>query len=484
MSKQCYLISGRNGSLLLIVILFLLLSSLAAYSQPPGDVIMKVESYSGVVLGGYVDVEVTLQNNTATAFGGFELLVEYDTTLLTLTDVAEGQLLTDCVWEYFSFRADTIGLVRVVSIADLSNGDIHPECMLADTQGPVAVLTFRLSGDQSLQCQAFPVQFYWMNCWDNAVADTTGDTLFISSYVYEWLNHTPIHEDDEFPTHKGAPDVCTTAITPRLVDFISGHVETYCWTTYRGDLNLNGVAYEIADYLLYIQYFFYGLGVFDINPEGQIAASDVNADGMVLTFVDLIYLYRVIIGDAPPFPSKGGGMPVDTAVFVQDTIRQAVSVQYPDSLAYAFMGFSGDVTLGLAGGEMSLQQVGGAALVYPCTGWKTYFGDGVLLNYTGSGYLTSVSAWDYAGSVPTDIVITAEPGWCGDADGSGGSDIDDVVYLIAYVFSSGPPPEPLNAGDVDCSGDVDIDDIVYIIMHIFGMGPPPCDPDNDGVPDC
>jgi len=62
----------------------------------------------------------------------------------------------------------------------------------------------------------------------------------------------------------------------------------------------------------------------------------------------------------------------------------------------------------------------------------------------------------------------------GDADGSGSVDIDDVVYLINYIFSSGPPPDPPDAGDADCSYDLDIDDVVYLINYIFSAGPEPC----------
>ncbi len=62
----------------------------------------------------------------------------------------------------------------------------------------------------------------------------------------------------------------------------------------------------------------------------------------------------------------------------------------------------------------------------------------------------------------------------GDADGSGGVDIDDVVYLIAYIFSSGPEPIPgICCGDADGSGGVDIDDVVYLIAYIFSGGSPP-----------
>ena len=73
---------------------------------------------------------------------------------------------------------------------------------------------------------------------------------------------------------------------------------------------------------------------------------------------------------------------------------------------------------------------------------------------------------------------------CGDADGSGEVDIDDVVYLIAFIFSGGPSPDPYESGDADCSGEVDIDDVVYLITYIFSGGNAPCDVDGDGEPDC
>jgi hypothetical protein len=65
----------------------------------------------------------------------------------------------------------------------------------------------------------------------------------------------------------------------------------------------------------------------------------------------------------------------------------------------------------------------------------------------------------------------------GDADESGFVDIDDVVYLIAYIFSGGPAPTPDPCcGDANGSGGpapVDIDDVVYLIAYIFSGGPAP-----------
>ena len=87
-----------------------------------------------------------------------------------------------------------------------------------------------------------------------------------------------------------------------------------------------------------------------------------------------------------------------------------------------------------------------------------------------------------------DIWWAGECGKCkyitGDADASGDVDIDDVVYLINFIFVSGPEPVPYESGDADCSHNVDIDDVVYLINYIFSGGPPPGDPDGDGTPDC
>jgi len=75
------------------------------------------------------------------------------------------------------------------------------------------------------------------------------------------------------------------------------------------------------------------------------------------------------------------------------------------------------------------------------------------------------------------IAVIEPPFVIGDADGSGAIDIDDVVYLIQYIFAGGPPPDPIQSGDADCSGVIDIDDVVYLIQYIFAGGPAPCESD-------
>ena len=63
---------------------------------------------------------------------------------------------------------------------------------------------------------------------------------------------------------------------------------------------------------------------------------------------------------------------------------------------------------------------------------------------------------------------------CGDLDQSGDVNISDVVYLVAYIFSGGPAPDPLAAAEVNCDGSINIADAVYIIEYIFTHGAAPC----------
>ncbi len=63
---------------------------------------------------------------------------------------------------------------------------------------------------------------------------------------------------------------------------------------------------------------------------------------------------------------------------------------------------------------------------------------------------------------------------CGDADGNQSVEISDVVFLIDYIFKSGPAPDPTEAADVNLDGAIDIGDPVYLINYIFRSGPAPC----------
>jgi len=107
----------------------------------------------------------------------------------------------------------------------------------------------------------------------------------------------------------------------------------------------------------------------------------------------------------------------------------------------------------------------------------TVYGDLVFTNFPEHQYSTAGAPcpyWRYNRSMDNTYLPAYDLGLCGDADGSGEVDIDDVVYLIAYIFSEGSPPVTEIGGNPDCSGSADIDDVVYLINFIFSEGPDPC----------
>jgi hypothetical protein len=74
------------------------------------------------------------------------------------------------------------------------------------------------------------------------------------------------------------------------------------------------------------------------------------------------------------------------------------------------------------------------------------------------------------------VSLTGEAYICGDANGDTEPNVGDVVYIIAYVFKGGPPPDPECVGDANGDGETNIGDAVYLISYIFKGGPPPVEP--------
>jgi Dockerin type I domain len=64
----------------------------------------------------------------------------------------------------------------------------------------------------------------------------------------------------------------------------------------------------------------------------------------------------------------------------------------------------------------------------------------------------------------------------GDANGSGTINIQDITYLVNYLYKSGPAPLPylLCAGDANCDCKVNIQDITFLINRLYKNGPAPC----------
>jgi hypothetical protein len=64
----------------------------------------------------------------------------------------------------------------------------------------------------------------------------------------------------------------------------------------------------------------------------------------------------------------------------------------------------------------------------------------------------------------------------GDVNADGVISIEDIVYLINYLYINGPEPAcmPITyCGDITADGLVDVSDVIYLLNYLFVNGPPP-----------
>ncbi len=331
---------------------------------------VQIEKTHNTLQGMHTIVDVTL-NKGGEDMGGWDFLIAYDASALFFQAAIPGDMHTICGWEYFNYRYGPFGncgnqcpsgLLRVVAIAETNNGANHPLCLSLDPK-PVVLfsLDFLVSNDRTLECMYVPIRFFWMDCGDNSIAyhpadDPLSSVQAVSRYVidFDLIGHI---EDmySGFPTYTGVQAEClvqddpTKPLPVQFVDFLNGGVDIICVDSIddRGDINLNGTSNEIADAVLFSNYFVKGIGVFNVNVQGQIAATDVNADGLTLSVADLVYQIRIIVGDALPYPKLA---PVPASYTFNDG-----TLSVDSRMGAALAVFAGDITPTLLANNMDMR---------------------------------------------------------------------------------------------------------------------------------
>jgi len=381
---------------------------------------VQIEKTHNSYQGHYENVSITIENSQYD-FEGFDFLIAYDASALAAVSVTAGQLLEDCEWEYFTYRfgvngncgdACPSGLLRIVAMAETNDGPHHPQCYGPPDgyQYELAVMKFLVTNDRNFECQYVPISFFWNDCGDNSISGMGGEILYIDNIIYDFTGNVIWNEEDEeeYPeeariAYTGAPDSCLNydPLKPspvRCIEFVYGGVDIICADSIDdpGDLNLNGVANEIADAVIYTNYFIYGSSAFIVNPEGQIAASDVNRDGYTLTVADLVYLIRIISGDSAPMPK------VTPSIEARFTVNEGVvRVDYPLGAAHLVIRGEANVVAGKDAENMEV--VSGFdgfntnVLIYSFDAGNSFNGEILITD----GEILSIDAADYDGNACT-----------------------------------------------------------------------------------
>jgi len=88
-------------------------------------------------------------------------------------------------------------------------------------------------------------------------------------------------------------------------------------------------------------------------------------------------------------------------------------------------------------------------------------------------YYWKVCAYDRYSKVWSNETWTFISALYGDANGDKVVSVSDAIYLINFLFKSGPAPNPLESGDTNCDSYATVSDIVYLINYLFKGGSPP-----------
>jgi len=283
-----------------------------------------IETIEDAPQGQHCEVAVYLEDShdPQVEIDGFEFNIAYTQAMLAFLAVENDGFCSDCDWEYFTYSQGYFGdceigcpyrEVNVFGLAEAVLGG-QPSCYSAPGRTKLFTMRFLVTDDRTVAGSFAPIRFLWNDCGDNAMSSRHGDSLLLAKSVYD--SNPPRDVTDfgfigGYPTYTGAQDSDCFAErndhpSVRLIEFRNGGVDIASADSvdFRyGDVNWNGIANEIADVIVYSNYFLYGLEAFSADVEKQTEASDVNFDGNPLTVADMQYQIRVIIGDAPPQPA-------------------------------------------------------------------------------------------------------------------------------------------------------------------------------------
>ena len=352
--------------------------------------------------------------------GGFDFLVAYDASALTFINAEPGALIDNGKFEYFTYRFGPngncgngcpSGMLRIVGMREYNNGVINPNHISGP--GELVILNFFVTNDRTLECQFVPIRFYWLDCGDNVMASEDGNFTWLGFKVYDFEGNLLTNPADSSFGFTGADPSCYDTVFVKnhpdsiknfplgAIIFKNGGIDIICADSIdaRGDVNLNHIPNEIGDAVVFTNYFINGLAAFTINVEGQIAATEVNGDGIALSVADLVYLIRIIVGDASPLAKISPDM---VAQFTTD--GQVVRVNTPTPIGAALFVFDGQAYPTLANAANGMEIKYGFVnnetriLVYSMDRGRA-INSGDVLNISGSATLRSVEAATYEGAV-------------------------------------------------------------------------------------
>lgn len=182
------------------------------------------------------DTLAILLNAFGNPVAGFELKFAVESPFIDIVAVLPGEIYDSCGWEYFNARQintankETYPPVvwQAVALADIP--DAHrPLCFGFDREASLIKLVVSSEHMARVPDTIAPIFFFWEDCGDNTIAGVSGDTLAMSTKVFDYYNVEYTEGRELFPSRTGAPNQCINPAAKnkprRLIEFHTGGVE-------------------------------------------------------------------------------------------------------------------------------------------------------------------------------------------------------------------------------------------------------------------
>ncbi|MBI5267016.1 MAG: hypothetical protein HY851_07260 [candidate division Zixibacteria bacterium] len=152
-------------------------------------------------------------------FAACQLKFGTNSQAVDIIAVLKGEIIDSCKWEYFrAERIDTRGksnaprtLWSVTALSQFMPDSVKPVCLGFDRSGTIVRLVVAGAPNVTIRDSVAPIFFWWEDCRDNTVSDTTGNLLYVSSQVQDSLDSGRMDTTRAFPTRLGTPDQCIKA---------------------------------------------------------------------------------------------------------------------------------------------------------------------------------------------------------------------------------------------------------------------------------
>ena len=351
---------------------------------------------------------------------------------------------TDGGWTYCGWNIDDLAVI----------GYACEELGLTISTGSLPDWTVGLPFSQTLSC----TNEYGNVVWTDRDGELTGTGLSLSvdgvisgtptaavtvAFVAQVTDETPDTAEKTLPfTINPVVNVTTSVLeastqgVPYAVQLVAtGGTGTRTWTDLNADLDGTGLA---------------------LSDEGLLSGTPTEAGPISFTAVA-----TDVVGASDQRPLTAD---INPAVEITTTSLSEAITGEPYSYQLTASGGTGTVGWIEVGDELS-----GAGLSL------SHYG---IVSGTASGIQTisfTASAYDRSGSTdqqPLTIEVIANY-ICGDIDSDGdGPDIEDLIFLVSFMFNDGPTPPIMAATDIN-GNDIgpDIEDLIYLVQFMFQEGP-------------